>query len=65
MGPSERRRRQITKREDKIEGRLRLREGERETEVTNLPKSPAEMESVTECQRKLGKGGQKGQSETC
>lgn len=40
-------------------GRLCLREGETETEVTNLSKSPAETESVTECQEKKREEGER------
>lgn len=36
-------------------GRLCLREGETETEVTNLPKNPAEMENVTVSEKKEAK----------
>lgn len=32
-----------------------LREGETETEVTNLPKNPAEMENVTVSEKKEAK----------
>lgn len=47
-------------------GRLCLREGETETEVTNLPKNPAEMENVTVSEKKKKRSGRKvGQRKIC
>lgn len=36
-----------------------LREGETETEVTNLPKNPAEMENVTVSEKKRSEVGER------
>lgn len=44
-------------------GRLCLREGETETEVTNLPKNPAEMENVTVSEKKKEAKWEKGRPE--
>lgn len=46
------------KKEKNEGGRPCLGERETQTEVTNLSKSPAEMESVTECQRERREVGQ-------
>lgn len=44
-------------------GRLCLREGETETEVTSLPKNPAEMENVTVSEKKKEAKWEKGRPE--
>lgn len=44
-------------------GRLCLRGGETETEVTNLPKNPAEMENVTVSEKKKEAKWEKGRPE--